>query len=254
MSSDDERRNGLGVRRPRNDAIFNVKKRPSGGIPPSATASSSSAAVNKKIIDRKADFNKSSPILGSVNRKTKFTKKNSSILEKNAAARLATTNAANLAGVEPTTNGKDVKVKKTYRKRKGSEKLTTPAAERRLSGGKKVPRRKSTTTLNTDSDAESRDGGAEEELEDVDRNQQHLRSWIDQYEEAVTNHYSPELRARLSGNKFAGLGNELRSNVIGGPTRCNVSLKGNGVKVFCCFLCKLLNFSFFFAVGKKKFH
>ena len=115
--------------------------------------------------------------------------------------------------------------------------MTTPAAERRLSGGKKVPRRKSTTTtLNTDSDAESRDGGAEEEVEDVDRSQQHLRSWIDQYEEAVTNHYSPELRARLSGNKFAGLGNELRSNVIGGPTRCNVSLKGNGVKVIILFL------------------
>ena len=29
-----------------------------------------------------------------------------------------------------------------------------------------------------------------------------LRSWIDNYEEAVTNHYSPELRARLSGAKM----------------------------------------------------
>jgi histone-lysine N-methyltransferase MLL5 len=58
-----------------------------------------------------------------------------------------------------------------------------------------------------------------------------LRSWIDQYEEAVTNHYSQELRARLSGNKFAGIDNELKPSVIGGPTRCNVSLKGNGVKV-----------------------
>ncbi len=28
------------------------------------------------------------------------------------------------------------------------------------------------------------------------------RSWIDNYEEAVTNHYSPELRARLTGAKL----------------------------------------------------
>ena len=30
-----------------------------------------------------------------------------------------------------------------------------------------------------------------------------LRSWIDNYEEAVTNHYSPELRARLTGAKIS---------------------------------------------------
>ncbi len=60
---------------------------------------------------------------------------------------------------------------------------------------------------------------------------QHLRSWIDQYEEAVTNHYSPELRARLMGNKMSFVGGDLRSSVIGGPVKCNVSLKGNGVKV-----------------------
>ena len=29
-----------------------------------------------------------------------------------------------------------------------------------------------------------------------------FRSWIDNYEEAVTNHYSPELRARLTGAKL----------------------------------------------------
>ena len=30
-----------------------------------------------------------------------------------------------------------------------------------------------------------------------------FRSWIDNYEEAVTNHYSPELRARLAGAKIS---------------------------------------------------
>ena len=30
----------------------------------------------------------------------------------------------------------------------------------------------------------------------------YFRSWIDNYEEAVINHYSPELRARLQGAKL----------------------------------------------------
>merc|ERR1712203_325386 len=63
---------------------------------------------------------------------------------------------------------------------------------------------------------------------------QQLRSWIDQYEEAVTNHYSPELRARLAGSGKWGGGvtnGDLRPSVIGSMTRCNVSLQGNGVKI-----------------------
>merc|ERR1711997_1015619 len=62
---------------------------------------------------------------------------------------------------------------------------------------------------------------------------QHLRSWIDQYEEAVTNHYSPELRARLAGvGKWGAISNgDLKPSVIGSLTRCNVSLQGNGVKI-----------------------
>ena len=241
-SSDDERRRDAGgIRRPRTETPgFNVKKRPSsGGITgPAASSGLSAASVPssaiKKILDRKADLNKSSVASGTVaaGRKTKFTKKISTVSEKNAA-RLPASTILNSSSAEiPTTNGKDIKVKKTYRKRKPSEKVTTPAAERRLA--KKASRRKSQTTINntTDSDADSDGGAEEEEIDDVDRSAQHLRSWIDQYEEAVTNHYSPELRARLSGNKFAGLGNELRTSVIGGPTRCNVSLKGNGVKVF----------------------
>ncbi len=238
-SSDDERRRDAGgIRRPRTETPgFNVKKRASsGGITGLAASSSVSAAsvpssANKKILDRKADLNKSSAASVAAGRKTKFTKKSSTISEKNAA-RLSAPTILNSSSTEiPTTNGKDVKVKKTYRKRKPSEKVTTPAAERRL--GKKASRRKSQTAINntTDSEADSDGGAEEEEIDDVDRSAQHLRSWIDQYEEAVTNHYSPELRARLSGNKFAGLGNELRTSVIGGPTRCNVSLKGNGVKV-----------------------
>lgn len=38
-----------------------------------------------------------------------------------------------------------------------------------------------------------------------------LLQWIDHYEEAVTNHYSPELRARVSAVRPNGLGGELLS-------------------------------------------
>ena len=215
----------------------------------SALSVQQQAVNNKKIIDRKAELSKSSAVSGqsaltAAGRKTKFTKKNPALHDKNAARQSSTAvGTTNIA--ETSANGKEVKVKKAYRKRKPSEKVTAapPAAaaaqsEKRSAGSaaaaaKKAARRKSQTIINntTDSDAESVDGGVQDAADEVDRNQQHLRSWIDQYEEAVTNHYSPELRARLSGNKFVGLGNELRSNVIGGPTRCNVSLKGNGVKV-----------------------
>ena len=87
-----------------------------------------------------------------------------------------------------------------------------------------IARRKSQTF--NDSDLES-DNENLDELEPVVEASQNIRSWIDQYEEAVTNHYSPELRARLSNSKLLnGVGNDLRASVLGGPTRCNVSLKG----------------------------
>lgn len=228
---------------------FNVKKRlmnnsSSGGG--ALSVQQQLAVNNKKIIDRKAELIKSSAggqsaLSATGGRKTKFSKKISALQDKNAA-KLSSTAVSTPNISEPSANGKEVKVKKAYRKRKPSEKVSaappaaTAPAEGRKAGSaaaKKAARRKSQTIVNntTDSDAESVDGGVRDAAEEVDRSQQHLRSWIDQYEEAVTNHYSPELRARLSGNKFAGLGNELRSNVIGGPTRCNVSLKGNGVKV-----------------------
>ncbi|KAG8228960.1 hypothetical protein J437_LFUL007711 [Ladona fulva] len=42
-----------------------------------------------------------------------------------------------------------------------------------------------------------------------------LRKWIDNYEEAVTNHYSPELRARLSAIRVNGIHSGLNSGTNG---------------------------------------
>lgn len=106
-------------------------------------------------------------------------------------------------------------------------------------------RRKSQTSFSNDSNEEELDDD-DFDLESKPDASQQLRSWIDQYEEAVTNHYSPELRARLASNKFInGVGTDLKPSVIGSVTRCNVSLQGNGVKVrmlgclfLFCFVCQ----------------
>lgn len=59
-----------------------------------------------------------------------------------------------------------------------------------------------------------------------------LRQWIDSYEEAVTNHYSPELRARISSIKINGAHSDLKLpiNLMTTP-KCRVSLLPSGIKV-----------------------
>ncbi|XP_050436390.1 uncharacterized protein LOC126843108 isoform X2 [Adelges cooleyi] len=60
-----------------------------------------------------------------------------------------------------------------------------------------------------------------------------LRNWIDKYEEAVTNHYSQELRARLSSIKPNGsiaIG-ELRTPVKIPISRTKISLLPSGIKM-----------------------
>lgn len=59
-----------------------------------------------------------------------------------------------------------------------------------------------------------------------------LRQWIDSYEEAVTNHYSPELRARIASIKVNGIHSDLKlpTNLLTTP-KCRVSLLPSGIKV-----------------------
>jgi histone-lysine N-methyltransferase MLL5 len=62
-----------------------------------------------------------------------------------------------------------------------------------------------------------------------------LRQWIDSYEEAVTNHYSPELRARISSIKVNGIHSDLKAgnlhSVVSGAAKCRVSQMAPGVRV-----------------------
>lgn len=60
-----------------------------------------------------------------------------------------------------------------------------------------------------------------------------LRQWIERYEEAVTNHYSPELRARISSIKVNGTHSDLRQsnmNVIASG-KCRLNVHSNNVRV-----------------------
>ena len=127
------------------------------------------------------------------------------------------------------------KAKKQYKKRKQSEGQGSSSSSgplnKKVSPKKSAIARRKSQTLN-DSDLDSEVDHLDEDLEPMVDASQNLRSWIDQYEEAVTNHYSPELRARLAGGRLnAVVGGDLKASAIGGPTRCNVSLKGNGIKI-----------------------
>lgn len=137
------------------------------------------------------------------------------------------------------------KVSKKGTDKQPKEKTAAAAGRKRKpSDSKKMPvliksRRKSQASLSHDSNVEMDDEDDEdfdlmapEPSKPIDTASQQLRAWIDQYEEAVTNHYSPELRARLASNKLnAAITSDLKPSVIGSLTRCNVSLQGNGVKV-----------------------
>jgi len=118
-------------------------------------------------------------------------------------------------------------LKKNYKRRgllktetsKPLETSPKPESQMKKLSPRKNIRRKSLSV----SDAESED----ENTESVTLSSP-PRSWIDNYEEAVTNHYSPELRARLQGAKLPS--NYFKPKDVNG-IRCNVSLRGNGLKV-----------------------
>lgn len=63
-----------------------------------------------------------------------------------------------------------------------------------------------------------------------------LRQWIERYEEAVTNHYSPELRARISSIKVNGAHGDLRqSNMNAAATgKCRLNVHSNNLRVSIC--------------------
>lgn len=74
----------------------------------------------------------------------------------------------------------------------------------------------------------------EEDVQDAwGTNMAPLRQWIERYEEAVTNHYSPELRARISNIKVNGTHSDLRQsnmNVVA-TGKCRLNVHSNNIRV-----------------------
>lgn len=74
----------------------------------------------------------------------------------------------------------------------------------------------------------------EEDVQDAwGTNMAPLRQWIERYEEAVTNHYSPELRARISNIKVNGTHSDLRQsnmNVVA-TGKCRLNVHSNNLRV-----------------------
>ncbi|XP_026667382.1 uncharacterized protein LOC108622569 isoform X3 [Ceratina calcarata] len=73
----------------------------------------------------------------------------------------------------------------------------------------------------------------EEESQDAwSSNVAPLRQWIERYEEAVTNHYSPELRARISSIKVNGTHSDLRQSNMSviATGKCRLNVHSNNVR------------------------
>ena len=161
------------------------------------------AGSNKKMLDRKATF-----VSGLKNKHQKKQRSQKGLQKIGSPSLLE-------------------KAKKQYKKRKSStsastvapavaavasEAPSTPAAgPEKVSGSSSsskkikignvspkksaIARRKSQIFNDSDLDSDA-ENNVDEQLEPNVEASQTLRSWIDNYEEAVTNHYSPELRAR----------------------------------------------------------
>lgn len=62
-----------------------------------------------------------------------------------------------------------------------------------------------------------------------------LRQWIERYEEAMTNHYSPELRARISSIKVNGAHSDLKQSNVStlASGKCRLNVQSNTLRVSC---------------------
>ena len=98
-------------------------------------------------------------------------------------------------------------------RRRSAEERTTPTQNRKVKFAKKLTKREK-AALEKERDAS--DVAAD------------LREWIEEYEEAVVNHYSNELKARLTGVKSSGFKSNLTQSA---PPRCRIKNVKDDTKV-----------------------
>ncbi|XP_063227659.1 treacle protein-like isoform X2 [Bacillus rossius redtenbacheri] len=106
---------------------------------------------------------------------------------------------------------------------KEQRKAPAPVIRRKESKRMPVRRKSKSRTMVSDSDDDS----------DMEKpsSVQELRQWIEHYEEAVTNHYSPELRARISSIKVNGIHSDLRVGSLPVTPKCRTTILGSGLRI-----------------------
>ncbi|KAJ8931905.1 hypothetical protein NQ314_015174, partial [Rhamnusium bicolor] len=100
----------------------------------------------------------------------------------------------------------------TTRQRRDSAKEVVQRRQKRKE--RKIVRRKTKPQTKSHSDDENQDTWASHLPQ--------LRQWIEKYEEAVTNHYSPELRARISSIRINGVQSDLSTQFDCTVHKCRV--------------------------------
>ncbi|KAJ8938710.1 hypothetical protein NQ318_007998 [Aromia moschata] len=100
----------------------------------------------------------------------------------------------------------------TPRNRRDSAKEAVQRRQKRKE--RKVVRRKTKSQTKSHSDDENQDTWASHLPQ--------LRQWIEKYEEAVTNHYSPELRARISSIRVNGVHSDLTMHFDPTVHKCRI--------------------------------
>ncbi|XP_066992672.2 inactive histone-lysine N-methyltransferase 2E isoform X2 [Anabrus simplex] len=165
-------------------------------------------------------------------------KKNSSISSNNSNngsshSNTNSNNSSNSSNNPVTSNAPQAKpvrqrrdsVTSVMQRRSSAQSRKKEAQSSRQTDTKRVPvRRKSKNRVSDDDNKEA----------NVVNPVQQLRQWIDNYEEAVTNHYSPELRARISNIRVNGVHSDLKVSALHGNnsgSKCRVMQSSPGVRI-----------------------
>lgn len=95
------------------------------------------------------------------------------------------------------------------------------------SGPKRPPKRKDRKVAKRKTKPQTKSQSDDDNNHDTWLNSQlpQLRQWIDNYEEAVTNHYSPELRARISSIRINGAHSDLSTQMEPGVQKCRIHMQ-----------------------------
>ena len=157
-----------------------------------------SRSLNSKSSERKVVKKKKKPA-----KETKNSRKNASTSRRNNATANGSSNLSGVATAADNSEGNNDNNNNTNNNEDKDRRIQT-----------KLRRRKS-------SSMSSGDAGNEENCANY---VEKLRAWVDDYEVAVTNHYSPELRARVHAARINGVSADLKASTQGAVLgyRCKV--------------------------------